>query len=105
MSLPVAPLIRVTLHDSNDTQRRNKQIRKSHPPPSVPSSAACRCRHLARNRIEQLNETRSQVPPTSAMELLQLASGLLKRVRPAWPVHRFGTRIPAGRPLHPAKGR
>src|ERR1700735_3367488 len=31
-SRPVAPLIRVTLRDSSDTQRRNGQIRKSHPP-------------------------------------------------------------------------
>ena len=32
---PVAPLIRVTLRDSSDTQRRNGQIRKSHPPPPL----------------------------------------------------------------------
>jgi hypothetical protein len=51
MSLPVAPLIRVTLRDSSDTQRRNGQIRKSHPPsPQLPSSTASRSRHLARNR-------------------------------------------------------
>ena len=33
----VAPLIRVTLRDSSDTQRRNGQIRKSHPP--LPSAS------------------------------------------------------------------
>jgi hypothetical protein len=37
MSLPVTPLIGVTLRDSSDTQRRNGQIRKSHPP--LPSAS------------------------------------------------------------------
>jgi hypothetical protein len=37
-SLLVAPpLMRVTLRDSSDTQRRNGQIRKSHPP--LPSAS------------------------------------------------------------------
>ena len=36
---PAAPLIRVTLRDSIDTQRRNGQIRKSHAPPSLSSLA------------------------------------------------------------------
>ena len=36
-SRPVAPLIRVTLRDSSDTQRRNGQIRKSHLP--LPSAS------------------------------------------------------------------
>ena len=36
-SHPVAPQLSVTLRDSSDTQRRNGQIRKSHPP--LPSAS------------------------------------------------------------------